>query len=77
MSDFSWEAAPLLLSDHIAWVELTPSTPCLRVGHPGSYILPVATVVGSGIDGGPNQSEGNSVLRNHFGKRASLSVEGC
>lgn len=55
----------------------TDSTPCLRVGHPGSCILPVATVMGSGIEGRPNQSEGDSVLRNGFGKRESPSADGC
>lgn len=32
-SEFSWEAAPPPLSDHITWVKLD-STSCSRVGHP-------------------------------------------
>lgn len=52
----------------------TDPTPCSRVGHPGNYILP-ATVTGSGMDMWPNWREGDSALRNSFGKRESFCRE--
>lgn len=54
----------------------TDCTSCFGFGHPGHYTL-LATVTGSGMGLWPNQSEGDSVLINSFGKRESISIESC
>lgn len=50
-------------------------TACYRVGHTG--IHSASHRAGSGMDMWPRGNEEDSVLRNSFGKRESLSIEGC
>lgn len=77
-SEFSWEAAPPPLSDHITWVKLD-STSCSRVGHPrrlrsSSHCDWLKMCMGLNYCGGDSVL-GNSWKKRNFPQRVVERIE--